>query len=154
MANSKSLCSSCKRTSITILELDFESDEPLFPPPSDSEALSLSRSGSVSSAVSEWSTSTVESVGLTTSTTSTSTTTTRPVIRIRRLSNGKIHWVSGVTKGLNWYWFGRRNKLDVDMQGIDHDRKNSRNHELRHFYEKDWEENRLTPPGFGTGFIS
>jgi hypothetical protein len=42
-------------------------------------------------------------------------TSSRPIIRIKRLSAGKIHWVSSVGKGLNWYWFGRRNKSESDI---------------------------------------
>ena len=109
MANSKDLCSACKRASLATSEFAFESCEPLFPPASDSGP--SSRSGSVSSAISEW--SIVESIDSVESTAS-----TRPVIRLKRLmSNGKIHWVSSVSKGLNWYWFGRRSKSESDIQG-------------------------------------
>jgi hypothetical protein len=41
----------------------------------------------------------------------------RPVIRIKRLSAGKIHWVSSMGEGLNWFWFGRRKESEADILG-------------------------------------
>jgi hypothetical protein len=99
MSNSEDFCPSCKRALRTYLEMGLKSSEPLLPPPS-------SRFGSVSSTSSE-----APSMG---SMASMQSPSPRPVIRIKRLSAGKIHWVSGAGKGLNWYWFGRRKNSESD----------------------------------------
>jgi hypothetical protein len=63
----------------------------------------------VSSAISETSVDGMESMG--------GVRSERPVIRIKRLSAGKIHWVSSMGKGLNWFWFGRRKESGAGIIG-------------------------------------
>lgn len=116
MSNSKEACKACKRASVLSLvdELDFEREMggPVFPPMEMGRGRCGSgslvdarpeRNGSVSSASSVGSASSESSLNSTSSTGS-----ERPVIRLKRLSAGKIHWVDGVGKGkgLNWFWFG------------------------------------------------
>lgn len=108
MANSKDLCSSCKRASLASSNTIPEFPEPLLPPP----LAPSSRSGSVSSAISESiveSAESMESVG--------SVGSERPVIRIKSLSAGKIHWVSSMGEVLNWFWFGRRKESEANILG-------------------------------------
>lgn len=64
---------------------------------------------------SESSVGSVDSMGGTGS----STRIERPVIRLKRLSAGKIHWVDGMGKGLNWFWFGLgRSRSEVNVLAV------------------------------------
>lgn len=115
MSNSQEFCSACKLASSVIsseADLEGEIEDPVFPPFSDVLFVreEVPRNGSVSSVSSVSSVGSVRSVSSGSSTSTSSTGSERPVIRLKRLSAGKIHWSDGggkgKEKGLNWFWFG------------------------------------------------